>query len=64
MTRMTFDFSMALGGVVTASNVSTEEPLGDGGILSSEWVYPGGGGYRSTITRSSWAGSPNPGKYR
>ena len=24
----------------------------DGDTLSSEWVYPGGGGYRSTMTRS------------
>jgi hypothetical protein len=23
----------------------------DGDTLSSEWVYPGGGGYRSTMTR-------------
>jgi hypothetical protein len=24
----------------------------DGNTLSSEWVYPGGGGYQSTMTRS------------
>jgi hypothetical protein len=23
----------------------------DGDTLSGEWVYPGGGGYRSTMTR-------------
>jgi hypothetical protein len=39
MTRMTFDISMSLGGFVTASNVSAEEPLGDGGQRLHEWAF-------------------------
>jgi len=39
MIRMTFDISMSLGGFVTASNVSAEEPLGDGGQRLHEWAF-------------------------
>jgi hypothetical protein len=36
MTNVIFDISMSLDGFVTASNVSPEEPMGDGGQLLHE----------------------------
>ena len=39
MTRVIFDISMSLDGFVTASNVSPEEPLGDGGQQLHEWAF-------------------------
>lgn len=31
----------------------------DDTVLDGEWVYPGGGGYPSTMTRTTRAGGPN-----
>jgi dihydrofolate reductase len=39
MTRVIFDISMSLDGFVTASNVRTEEPMGDGGQRLHEWAF-------------------------
>ena len=39
MTKVIFDISMSLDGFVTASNVSPEEPLGDGGRRLHEWAF-------------------------
>src|SRR5919107_2427510 len=39
MTRVIFDISMSLDGYITASNVSAEEPLGDGGQRLHEWAF-------------------------
>ncbi len=39
MTKVIFDISMSLDGVVTASNVRPEEPLGDGGQRLHEWAF-------------------------
>jgi hypothetical protein len=38
MTRVIFDISMSLDGYMTASNVSAEEPLGDGGQRLHDWA--------------------------
>jgi dihydrofolate reductase len=39
MTRVIFDISMSLDGYMTATNVSAEEPLGDGGQRLHEWAF-------------------------
>src|SRR5215216_6385659 len=39
MTKVIFDISMSLDGFVTASNVRTEEPMGDGGQRLHEWAF-------------------------
>ena len=39
MARLTFDISISLGGFVTASNVSAEEPLLAGGQRLHEWAF-------------------------
>jgi dihydrofolate reductase len=39
MTNVIFDISMSLDGFVTASNVSPEEPMGDGGQRLHEWAF-------------------------
>lgn len=39
MTRVIFDISMSLDGYMTASNVSAEEPLGDGGQRLHERAF-------------------------
>ena len=39
MTRVIFDISMSLDGYMTASNVSAEEPLGDGGQRLHDWAF-------------------------
>ena len=39
MTRVIFDISMSLDGFVTASNVRSEEPMGDGGHRLHEWAF-------------------------
>ena len=39
MTNVIFDISMSLDGFVTASNVRSEEPLGDGGQRLHEWAF-------------------------
>ena len=39
MTRVIFDISMSLDAFVTASNVRTEEPMGDGGQRLHEWAF-------------------------
>jgi len=35
----------------------------DGVTVSGEWVYPGGGGCRSTMTKIKQAGRPDSGKH-
>src|SRR5918997_313857 len=39
MTRVIFDISMSLDGYMTASNVSAEEPLGEGGQRLHDWAF-------------------------
>jgi hypothetical protein len=39
MTTVIFHISMSLDGFVTASRVSPEEPLGDGGQRLHEWAF-------------------------
>jgi dihydrofolate reductase len=39
MTRVIFDISMSLDGYMTASNVRSEEPVGDGGQGLHEWAF-------------------------
>jgi dihydrofolate reductase len=40
MTRLTLDISMSLDGYVAGPNQSLEAPLGEGGELLHEWVFP------------------------
>jgi dihydrofolate reductase len=40
MTRLTLDISMSLDGYVAGPNQTLEEPLGAGGELLHEWVFP------------------------
>ncbi len=38
MTKVIFDISMSLDGVITAPNVRPGEPMGDGGQRLHEWA--------------------------
>ena len=62
MGKVTFNMTISLDGFVTGPNDSPENGLGDGGdslfkwyfsgdTNSGSWVYPGCGGYESTMTR-------------
>jgi hypothetical protein len=42
MTKVIFDISMSLDGVITAANRRPEEPMGDGGERLHEWAFEGG----------------------
>jgi dihydrofolate reductase len=39
MTKVIFDISMSLDGFITASNQSSEEPMGDGGLRLHDWAF-------------------------
>ena len=71
MTKVIFDISMSLDGFVTASNVTPEEPLGDGGQRLHEWAF--GEDERNHellaeavnfVGASSRAGAPTPSRFR
>ena len=41
MTKVIFDISMSLDGFMTAANIRSEKPLGDGGQRLHEWTMGG-----------------------
>ena len=71
MAKVIFDISMSLDGFVTASNVSPDEPLGEGGQRLHEWAFGDDERNRELLTeavdavgRSSQAGAHTTFRFR